>query len=154
MKIEIHPLSATLGAFAAALLLFACSSSSGAGSPPVQTAPTVSTQVTFYSETATPTGTSLPSAFALGTTAAPTVITDVSWSGNSARARLLVNGAPVYCWGFGGEYVTSGGSAGAIFFAVAPRFTLAHGIKVPANAVLTVETSGSLGAVSLAGYTE
>lgn len=159
MKIEIHPLSATVGAIATVLLLFACSSSSGgsAGIPPLQPTPSVSTQVTFYADANTPNPASSwgPSTtvYSLGTTPAPTVITDISWAGTLWDARLMVNGVPAYAWGFGGTFLGGAGS----FFAVPSRFSLAEGIRVPANAVLTVETAGGSGnprAISLAGYTQ
>lgn len=153
MKIEIHPLSVTVGIVAAVLLLFACSSSSGAAIPPVQSAPGVSTQVTFYTDTFTqnpgPWG---GFTYQLGTASAVTVITDVSWAGTSRDARLLVNGAPVYAWGFGGENTTFGASAYG--YSSPSNLTLANGIRVPAGAVLTVEASGAPRAFSLAGYTQ
>jgi len=150
-KIEIHPMSVTVGAAVAVLLLFACSSGSGGRStfPPLQPTPSVSTQVTFYADASTPIGVPWGSAYAMGTTAAPTVITDISWAGNSREARLLVNGSPVYAWGFGGEVNSSG-----VGYSSPSNLTLANGIRVPAGAVLTVEASGLPRAVSLAGYTQ
>ena len=141
-KIEIHPLSAIIGAALAFLLLFACSSS-GKNSDPPAIAPIVTTQVTFYSDAWTLgaggpwNGFDTVNVFSMGTTAAPTVITDVSWisRGTLPLARLLVNGAPVY--------VTQAWTV------------ITHGILVPAGAVLTVEAqqSQSTTAYSLAGYT-
>lgn len=152
-RIEIHPLSVTVGAVVAALLLFACSSRSS-GSPimptPVPT-PAVSTQVTFYGDTvANNPNSAFPFTWTLGTTSAATVITDVSWLDTSSRARLLVNGVVVYGWGFGGSrFGTSYG------YATPSRFSLANGIRVPANATLAIEgvENSSTQAWSLAGYT-
>ena len=136
-KIEIHPLSAIIGAALALLLLFACSSSGKNSVPPV-IPPIVTTQVTFYSD-AFALGAGGPwngfnpvFVFSMGTTAAPTVITDVSYAGG--HSRLLVNGAPVYGMSQGMTVIT-------------------HGILVPAGAVLTVETQQNATVYSLAGYT-
>ena len=167
-KIEIHPLSATIGAALAFLLLFACSSSGKNSVPPV-IAPIVTTQVTFYSDTPVPgaggawSGFNPVNVFSIGTMAAPTVITDVSWTnlGGLPSARLLVNGSPVYAWGWDHHAPRSDGAA-----AVASRFSLTHGILVPKDAVLTVETlqvipifmpprgaqGGATGAYSITGY--
>jgi hypothetical protein len=134
---QVHPLSITIGAIAAALLLFACSSGGGGGgrsvpSPGPYQSPAASSLVTFYSDTPIGNGT-----YDFGTVD-ETVITDIHWV-DSYAGRLLVNGATVFGWG-GGHY--DGPS---------PRFTLAHGIRIPAGASLAVETDGG-SFISLAGY--
>jgi hypothetical protein len=52
---QVHPLSITIGAIAAALLLFACSSGGSGGSkvpsPGPYQSPAASSLVTFYSDT-------------------------------------------------------------------------------------------------------
>lgn len=159
-KVEIHPLSASVGAAAALLLLFACSSSGKTSVPPVSApAPNVTSQVTFYADTSVAVaggpwnGNTSAFAYTLGTTSAATVITDVSWTATTYSNRLLVNGVPVYAWGFGGAQ-TGGGANGLYGFATPSRFSLAQGIRVPAGAVLTIETdNASSRAYSLAGYT-
>jgi hypothetical protein len=152
--LEIHPLSVTVGAVAALVLLFACSSRSGASpsTPPVPV-PAVTTQVTFYSDigsfsASNPWAGSVYS-YNLGSTVASTVITDIAWTDSSVRSRLLVNGVPVYAWGFGGA---SGSPTG---FASPSWLSLAHGIRVPAGASMVIETmaGGTPPAWSLAGYT-
>jgi hypothetical protein len=140
---QVHPLSITIGAIAAALLLFACSSGGGGGSggrsvpsPGPYQSPAANSLVSFYSDNSVPNGpgTSLHD---FGTVD-ETVITDIHWTGNN-NGRLLVNGATVFGW----SYATP--STGA-----ASRFTLAHGIRIPAGASLAVENGGNF--VSLAGY--
>ena len=68
------------------------------------------------------------------------------------KGRLLVDGTPVYGWGFGG--------ASSSGYALPSRISLEHGIRVPAGATLAIETgtfnSGSSSNpenFSLAGYT-
>lgn len=151
--IQVHPLSATIGAFTAALLLFACSSSgSGASNSPGNPTPTPSTPgtpVSFYRDltTATPSGSSnLPVTFQFGVMASETVITDISFSESTSvpASRLLVDGVPVYAWGYGGVNSVAG--------AVAPRFSLTHGILIPAGANVTVEAEPNCQFMALAGY--
>jgi hypothetical protein len=150
---QVHPLSITIGAISAALLLFACSSGGGgnsAPSPGPYQSPAASSLVSFYSDSPAflAVGNSL---FDLGTMGSQVVITDFSWE-SGREGKLLVNGAPVYGWGFGGrESSTQNGSAYG--YATPPRFSLAHGIRIPAGASLAVE--GTLGSyISLAGYRE
>ena len=149
---QVHPLSITIGAIAAALLLFACSSGSGGSSVPSPgpyQSPAASSLVTFYSES--PTLTAVGNTFFdLGIIGSQVVITDISWERGSGK--LLVNGAPVYGWGFGGSQFSSSTDR-SYGYASPPRFSLAHGIRIPAGASLAVE--GNLGGyVSLAGYRE
>ena len=158
---QVHPFSVTVGALAAALLLFACSSSgAGSSSPsnnPNQTPATTTTPVTFYSRTPVPLDGGVE-VFLFGAVAEDTVITDISFetvNPSSTRDRILVDGVPVYGWGFGG--VRSGqlafGSTDGLAVAVAPRISLTHGILIPAGSTLTVETLGENGFIALAGYT-
>lgn len=147
---QVHPLSITIGAIAAALLLFACSSGSGGSSVPSPgpyQSPAASSLVSFYSDS--PAFSAVGNSFFdLGTVTSQVVITDFSWEGGR-EGKLLVNGAPVYGWGFGGRET----SAGAYGFASPSRFSLAHGIRIPSGASLAIE--GTLGSyVSLAGYRE
>jgi hypothetical protein len=158
-KVEIHPLSVTIGAVVAFFLLFACSSS-GSSSALVPTVPSnVTTQVTFHADTYTglPQFGTYNASFTLGSTVATTVITDFSWTGDLEAARLLVNGTPVYSWGFGGNIAQTFSGGAAYAFAIPSRFSLSNGIKVPTGAALTVELASYRGVpvntVSLAGYT-
>jgi hypothetical protein len=147
---QVHPLSITIGAIAAALLLFACSSGSGGSSVPSPgpyQSPAASSLVSFYSDS--PAFSAVGNSFFdLGTVTSQVVITDFSWEGGR-EGKLLVNGAPVYGWGFGGRET----STGVYGFASPSRFSLAHGIRIPSGASLAIE--GTLGSyVSLAGYRE
>ena len=145
---QVHPLSVTIGAIVAALLLFACSSGSGSGvapSPNPNQSPAPSSLVSFYSATGIPTGGPNGSVYDFGTVNAQTVITDFHWS-SANDSRLLVNGVTVFGWGEGGQSSQGG-------YAYAARFSLAHGIVIPAGASLAVEAfNPGSGFVSLAGY--
>ena len=155
---EVHPFSVTVGALVAALLLFACSSS-GSGSSvapnnPGQDPAATTTPVTFYSDAPVPLDGGVE-VFVFGAVAADTVITDISYQATasfSERDRILVDGVPVFGWGFGGVR-ESNVMDGAYGYGVAPRISLRHGILVPAGSTLTVETLGENNFIALAGYT-
>ena len=148
---QVHPLSITIGAIAAALLLFACSSGSGSGSAPSPgpyQAPAASSLVSFYSDT--PINGPAGNVFDLGAVSTQTVITDFHWESSSV-GRLLVNGVTVFGWGFGGSR-----DNGQYAYATPERFSLTHGIVIPAGASIAVETgsnsSSTASWISLAGY--
>ena len=156
---EVQPFSVTVGALVAALLLFACSSSgSGSSSGPTnpgQNPVVTTTPVTFYSDAPVPLDGLNGEVFAFGVVAADTVITDISFreaNRFSTGDRILVDGVPVFGWGFGGVDVNNG-PQGTSTFAVAPRMSLQHGILIPAGSTLTVETTSGNGFIALAGYT-
>ena len=144
-KYEVHPLSITVGAIAAALILFACSSSDSESSIiPPQNPTSNTTAVSYYSTDGT--GNQNQNGFGftntMGTAAADTVITDVSSTEPMYHSRLLVDGTPVYAW-----YSTNQDPTDY-------RMSLATGIPVPAGGVITIESSMIMtGAVSIAGYT-
>ena len=154
---EVQPFSVTVGALVAALLLFACSSSgSGSSSGPTnpgQNPVVTTTPVTFYSDAPVPLDGLNGEVFAFGVVAADTVITDISFQEadrNSTGDRILVDGVPVFGWGYGGARESFSGPFG---YAVAPRMSLQHGILIPAGSTLTVETTSGNGFIALAGYT-
>ena len=153
---EVHPFSVTVGALVAALLLFACSSS-GSGSSsgpsnPGQNPAAATTPVTFYSDAPVPLDGGVE-VFVFGAVATDTVITDISYQATasfSERDRILVDGVPVFGWGFGGTRESFQNEWG---YGVAPRISLRHGILIPAGSTLTVETLGENNFIALAGYT-
>ena len=154
---EVQPFSVTVGALVAALLLFACSSSgSGSSSGPTnpgQNPVVTTTPVTFYSDAPVPLDGLNGEVFAFGVVAADTVITDISFeeaNRSSTGDRILVDGVPVFGWGFGGARESFSWTGG---YGVAPRMSLQHGILIPAGSTLTVETTGNNGFIALAGYT-
>lgn len=154
---EVHPFSVTVGALVAALLLFACSSSgsgsSNAPNNPGQDPVATTTPVTFYSDTSVPLDGGVE-VFVFGAVVADTVITDISYQNTapfSERDRILVDGVPVFGWGFGGVREAFGQPGTG--YGVAPRISLRHGILIPAGSTLTVETLGENNFIALAGYT-
>ena len=154
---EVQPFSVTVGALVAALLLFACSSSgSGSSSGPTnpgQNPVATTTPVTFYSDAPVPLDGLNGEVFAFGVVAADTVITDISFeeaNRSSTGDRILVDGVPVFGWGFGGTRESFNWTGG---YGVAPRMSLRHGILIPAGSTLTVETTSGNDFIALAGYT-